>query len=188
MRGSQRNLRSPWEDTLSSSGQTEEGVRLRLLWPCCHHTAVGQEASAKEGRLSNGESSKPRTVCNLSTGEGKVQTEMAEGAKHEGIKEWKRRERGGEPGEGKGGYHTLTGGKDRAASLMRSSSSCPLPSSQGPPLSQKFSYLCRGGKIFPPHPSRFLFKNPCNKRKINKKKTNLIAYIYINSSPTKIWD
>lgn len=64
----------------------EEGVKLRLLQPFCHHMAVGQEASAKEGRLSNGESSKPKTVCNLSTREGKVQTEMAEGAKHEGIK------------------------------------------------------------------------------------------------------
>ena len=48
--------------------------------------AVGQEACTKEGRLSNGESSKVKTVCNLSTGEGKVQTEMAEGANHEGIK------------------------------------------------------------------------------------------------------
>ena len=89
--------------SLSCSRQTEEGVTLRLLQPFCHHVAVGQEACTKEGRLSNGESSKVKTVCNLSTGEGKVQTEMAEGAKHEGIKGWKGRERGGEPGEGKGG-------------------------------------------------------------------------------------
>lgn len=166
-----------------------EGVRLRLLRPCCLHTAVGQEASAKEGRLSNGESSKPRTVCNLSTGEGKVQTEMAEGAKHEGIKEWKRRERGGEPGEGKGGYDTLTGGKDRAASLIDevqlflSSTFFSRSSSI-----TEVQLLVQGRKNIFLHPFSFLFKNPCNKREIYKRKTNLIAYIYINSSPTKIWD
>lgn len=75
------------EDTLSFLQQTDgRGCEAEAAAALLSPHGSWSEASAKEGRLSNGESSKPKTGCNLSTGEAKVQTEMAEGAKHEGIK------------------------------------------------------------------------------------------------------
>lgn len=58
--------------------QLTEAVKLRLLQPHCHHMVDDQEASIKKGRLSNGESSKPKNRRGFEhRREKKFRTEMA---------------------------------------------------------------------------------------------------------------